>query len=291
MIEQLSRRLDVLFQTLEELGAYQLERQSEVVAEVKTDASMTEAWAANEVFSEVDLTTEQRLLRFCREEYGDHPVISEEFNARSQPPTDAEYIIVVDPLDGTKPYLEGKDGFAISFGVMRRGRFVFAANYYPALGTLYYAFEDRDGVFDRDHQPIPRPGNWSRECYLSLGFYDLLRADRRTPEKIHAALGVKVGDYPRSATYIFKRMLEGTSIAYLSRNPYLWDIGPSSLLLAKVDCSFIDLQGKQVNFLELAMPPFRHPAVIALPTVESALFLEKLTGILDQKTSAPDQGP
>jgi fructose-1,6-bisphosphatase/inositol monophosphatase family enzyme len=286
MIEKLSRRLDVLFQLLEELGAYQLERQSEVTAQAKTDTSIKEAWAANEVFSEVDLTTERRLLRFCREEYGDHPVISEEFNAQSQPPADAEYTIVVDPLDGTKPYLEGKEGFAISFGVMRRGCFVFAANYYPALRTLYYAFADRDGVFDRYHQPIPKPRNWSRECYLSLGFYDLLRADCRTPEKIYAALGGEVGDYPRSATYIFKRMLEGTSIAYLSRNPLIWDIGPSSLLLAKVGCSFVDLQGKPVDFSALANPPFRHPAVIALPSAERASFLEKLAGILEQETSA-----
>jgi fructose-1,6-bisphosphatase/inositol monophosphatase family enzyme len=281
MIEKLRSRLDVLFQTLEELGAYQLEQQSKAVAQSKTGASMKEAWAANEVFSEVDLTTERRLLAFCREEYGDHPVISEEFNAQSQPSAAAEYTIVVDPLDGTKPYLEGKDGFAISFGVMHRGGFVFAANYYPALGRLVYAFADREGVFDRDDQPIPIPENWRRECYLSLGFYDLLKEDYRTPEKIHAALGVRVGDYPRSATYIFKRMLEGTSIAYLSRNPYLWDIGPSSLLLAKIGCSFFDLHGKHVNFQELARPPFRHPAVIALPTAESALFLEKLAGIVD----------
>jgi len=288
MLERLSSRLDVLFQTLEELGAYQLERQSEAVTQVKTDASMKEAWAANEVFSEVDLTTERRLLTFCSEEYGDYPVISEEFNARSQPPADAEYTIVVDPLDGTKPYLEGKDGFAISFGVMHRGAFVFGANYYPALGTLYYAFSDRDGVYDRGHQPIPTPENWRRECYLSLGFYELLRADYRTPEKIHAALGVRVGDYPRSATYIFKRILEGTSIAYLSRNPYLWDIGPSSLLLARIGCSFVDLHGKPINVQELARPPFRHPAVIALPTVERAWFMEKLAGILDPEASGAD---
>jgi fructose-1,6-bisphosphatase/inositol monophosphatase family enzyme len=286
MLEKLSNRLNVLFQTLDELGSYQLKRQSEAVTQVKTDASMKEAWAANEVFSEVDLTTERRLLTFCSQEYGDYPVISEEFNAQSQPPADAEYTIVVDPLDGTKPYLEGKDGFAISFGVMHRGDFVFAANYYPALGTLYYAFSDRDGVYDRVHQAIPIPKNWRRECYLSLGFYDLLRPDRRTSEKIHASLGVRVGDYPRSATYVFKRILEGTSIAYLSRNPYLWDIGPSSLLLAKIGCSFVDLHGKKLNFQELATPPFRHPAVIALPDVERAWFLEKLAGILGQKTLA-----
>ncbi len=102
-----------MFQTLQELGRYQLERQLEAVAQVKTDDSMADAWAANEVFSEVDVHTERRLLTFCKEEYGDYPVISEEFNAQSRPPGDTEFTIVIDPLDCTKPYLEGKDGFGI----------------------------------------------------------------------------------------------------------------------------------------------------------------------------------
>ncbi|MBA1443722.1 MAG: inositol monophosphatase family protein [Chromatiales bacterium] len=280
MIDKLRDRLDVLFQTLQELGRYQLERQSEAVAQVKTDDSMEDAWAANEVFSEVDIHTERQLLAFCREEYGDYPVISEEFNAQNQPPADAEYTIVIDPLDGTKPYLEGSDGFGISFGVMQRGRFLFGVNFYPALESLYYAFADTDGVFDQNHQQIPTPTQWASECYLSLGFYDLLREEHRSPEQIQAALGVQVGNYPRSAIYIFKRILQGATFAYMSRGAFLWDIGPSSLLLEKVGCPLLDLRGERIDFQELATPPFRHPAVVALPAGESSSFLTKLQSIL-----------
>ncbi len=280
MIDKLRDRLDVLFQTLQELGRYQLERQSEAVAQVKTDDSMEDAWAANEVFSEVDIHTERQLLAFCREEYGDYPVISEEFNAQNQLPADAEYTIVIDPLDGTKPYLEGSDGFGISFGVMQRGRFLFGVNFYPALESLYYAFADTDGVFDQNHQQIPTPTQWASECYLSLGFYDLLREEHRSPEQIQAALGVQVGNYPRSAIYIFKRILQGATFAYMSRGAFLWDIGPSSLLLEKVGCPLLDLRGERIDFQELATPPFRHPAVVALPAGESSSFLTKLQSIL-----------
>ncbi len=280
MIDKLRDHLDVLFQTLQELGRYQLERQSEAVAQVKTDDSMEDAWAANEVFSEVDVHTERQLLAFCREEYGDYPVISEEFNAQNQPPADAEYTIVIDPLDGTKPYLEGSDGFGISFGVMQRGRFLFGVNFYPALESLYYAFADTDGVFDQNHQQIPTPTQWASECYLSLGFYNLLREEHRSPEQIQAALGVQVGNYPRSAIYIFKRILQGATFAYMSRGAFLWDIGPSSLLLEKVGCPLLDLRGERIDFQELATPPFRHPAVVALPAGESSSFLTKLQSIL-----------
>ena len=280
MIKKLRDRLDVLFQILNELGRYQLEHQSKAVAQVKTNESMGAAWAANEVFSEIDIQTERRLLAFCQKEYGDYPVISEEFNAQSQPSPDAEYTIVIDPLDGTKPYLEGSNGFGISFGVMQRGHFIFGVNYYPALNTLYYAFADSAGVFDQHHQQIQTPTQWTSECYLSLGFYDLLREEQRSPEQIQTALGVQVGNYPRSAIYIFKRILEGETFAYMSRGAFLWDIGPSSLLLEKVGCPLLDLHGEKVNFQQLAIPPFRHPAVVALPGGKSASFLTKLQSIL-----------
>ncbi len=280
MIGHLRNRLDVLFQMLEELGRHQLERQSEAVAQVKTDDSMADAWAANEIFSEVDIHTERLLLAFCRKEYGEYPVISEEFNALSRLPADAEYIIVIDPLDGTKPYLEGRNGFGISFGVMQRGRFIFGVNSYPALDALYYAFADTDGVFDRNHRQIPTPTQWTSECYLSLGFYDLLQDEYKTPERIQMALGLDVGNYPRSAIYIFKRILEGRTFAYMSRGAFLWDIGPSSLLLDKVGCPLLDLAGKKINFQELAAPPFRHPAVVAIPEGERTPFLTRLESIL-----------
>lgn len=58
-------------------------------------------------------------------------------------------------------------------------------------------------------------------------------------------LGIRVGDYPRSAIYKFKRILDGA-------DAFLWDIGYSSLPT---------------------------PAVVALPG-DSTSFLTKLQSIL-----------
>lgn len=282
MIDRLRDSLDRLFTLLSELGEFQLKSQTGARAQVKSTAGFDQAWVANEVFSEVDLETERRLIAFCGEAYGEVPLISEEFNAQTVP-AGAEYYIVLDPLDGTRPYLEGKCAFGISIGVLHRGDFTFGCNYYPAYRTFHYAFADAEGVFDQHHRRLPVPEAWKPECYISLGFYDMFQDGYRDPKRIAEVLGVRVGDYARCATYIFKRIIEGRTCAYLSRDVYLWDIGPSSLLLKNRGFQLVDLQGTEVDFARMARPPFRHPAVVALPKGGEDAFLSRLRKMtLDQ---------
>ncbi len=279
MLERLQNRLDTLFSFLFELGNYQLEKQNNVATRIKSDASLEEAWQANDVVSEVDLNSEKRILAFLEKEFGPVPVISEEFNAK-HPPGEGQYRFVIDPLDGTKPYLEGKPAFGISVGLMRGASFEFGATCYPADRTILYALPDSPGVMDQDHRPLPVRDTWTQACYLSLGFYDLLRPESRDPETIREALSVRVGDFPRCATYIIKLILEGSACAYLSKGVRIWDIGPPSLLLDKADCSILDLNGKPVDFGAMARPPFSHPALVALPRAQANGFLGKLKTIL-----------
>ena len=58
---------------------------------------------------------------------------------------------VVDPLDGTRSYIEGFDGFGVHIGLIEKGEAKAAAIYFPAQGIAYYtdgksgAFQQKDG--------------------------------------------------------------------------------------------------------------------------------------------------
>ncbi len=286
MIARLERTLPLLIEFLQELGDYQLRMQGKVQTRTKSDASLEQAWTANEVFSEVDVTSEERLLAFCRRNLGETPVISEEFNAGGENhPAGADFILVIDPLDGTKPYLEGRKGFGISLGLLHAGRFVFGLNHYPAFDSFLYSFSDAPGVMDRNGNPIPVPRTWKRECYIAVGFGTLLAEGQRHAGAVEVETGCRVVDYDRSATYIFKRLIEGETFAYLSIEPYIWDLGPSSLLLEKSGCGMFDLSGRAVDFEWLSRPPFCQPSVVALPISERESFFKSLRQIL------PHAGP
>ncbi len=281
MITRLEKGLPQLIEFLQELGVYQLRMQGKVRTRSKSQASVEQAWTSNAVFSEVDVTSEERLLAYCRRNLGVMPVISEELNSGGESaPAGQEFTLVVDPLDGTKPYLEGKRGFGISLGLLHEGRFAFGLNYYPAFDMAMYSFTDAPGVMDQNGDQLPVPRAWTRECYVAVGFDTLLHEDHRHAGAIEAATGVRVADYDRCATYIFKRLIEGQTFAYLSIEPYIWDLGPSSLLLEKSGCGMFDLSGKPVDFAWLSRPPYCQPGVAALPVAGSRSFLESLRPIL-----------
>lgn len=81
------------------------------------------------------------------------PVISEE-NADSDNRAilaASDIYWIVDPLDGTRSYIDGHDGFGVHIGLIDKGVPSFAVIYFPAQGVLYYtdgatgAYRQADG--------------------------------------------------------------------------------------------------------------------------------------------------
>ena len=115
MLPQLKSHLDDLITLLLEIGDYQLKNQGCVPAKSKwSNKSVEEAWNSNEVFSEVDLWSEKRLIDFFNSQFShyDFSFITEEYHSKIW--QNSKYHVVIDPLDGTKPYLKGEKTFGIS---------------------------------------------------------------------------------------------------------------------------------------------------------------------------------
>jgi len=65
--------------------------------------------------------------------------VAEEAAAAGMIPAVGERFFLVDPLDGTKSFIEGKDDFTINIALIERCRPTFGVVYAPASGRLYAA--------------------------------------------------------------------------------------------------------------------------------------------------------
>ena len=72
--------------------------------------------AKNDFVSEIDRAAEDVIIDTIMRAYPDHGVIGEERGAANE---DAEFVWVIDPLDGTSNYLAGIPHFCVSIGVRR----------------------------------------------------------------------------------------------------------------------------------------------------------------------------
>lgn len=66
------------------------------------------------------------------------PIVAEEaFAAGLVPPLPGEAFFLVDPIDGTREYIAGRDEFTVNIALIERGYPVCGVVYAPALGRLY----------------------------------------------------------------------------------------------------------------------------------------------------------
>eukprot|EP00591_Stephanopyxis_turris_P001289 CAMPEP_0195527376 /NCGR_PEP_ID=MMETSP0794_2-20130614/29002_1 /TAXON_ID=515487 /ORGANISM="Stephanopyxis turris, Strain CCMP 815" /LENGTH=227 /DNA_ID=CAMNT_0040658271 /DNA_START=63 /DNA_END=742 /DNA_ORIENTATION=- len=85
----------------------------EIVSKIEDDRPISES-----PVTIADRESEQTMRTLIEERYPDHGIYGEEFGSVR---TDAEYVWVLDPIDGTKSFITGKPLFGTLIGVLYRG--------------------------------------------------------------------------------------------------------------------------------------------------------------------------
>src|SRR4051812_44912061 len=91
---------------------------------------------ANDFVTRVDEAAEAAVIQTVRTAYPEHGFLAEE-SGESSP--DAEYVWIIDPLDGTANFIHGFPQYCVSIGVRRRGALAHAVVYDPIKNELFTA--------------------------------------------------------------------------------------------------------------------------------------------------------
>ncbi|NOZ09190.1 MAG: 3'(2'),5'-bisphosphate nucleotidase CysQ [FCB group bacterium] len=78
-----------------------------------------------------------------------------------------KYVWIVDPLDGTKEFIEGVDNFAVSIALVRDGIPVLGVLYNPATRETMYAVAGQ-GAFYNDRRVYCSPKSALNECSIVI---------------------------------------------------------------------------------------------------------------------------
>ncbi len=97
---------------------------------IKDDGSPTTA---------ADLAAEQLILRRLAEVWAGVPVVAEETASTAHPD---EFFFLVDPLDGTKDFINGSGEYSVNIALIRGNRPIASVVAAPALGSVWIAGEN-----------------------------------------------------------------------------------------------------------------------------------------------------
>ncbi len=123
----------------------------------------------DDLVTDVDELSEKMLLQAIGAVYPEHGFLSEECGSKNSA---AEYLWVIDPLDGTTNYTQGIPIFAISAALQYRGETVLGAVYQPALGEIFTALKGKGAYLNGREIKVSTKTELA-DCVLGTGFpYD-----------------------------------------------------------------------------------------------------------------------
>jgi 3'(2'), 5'-bisphosphate nucleotidase len=191
------------------------------------------------------------------------PVISEEQVAAGSAPAPGEIFFLVDPLDGTRDFVAGRDEFTVNIGLVAGGVPVLGVIAAPALELAWR------GVRDRGAERVETAGGaasvrqihtrgWPAGGAVALVSRSHLDVDT-------AALMARLGltGQPSGSALKFCRLADGSADFYPRLAPTMeWDVAAGHALLAAAGGTVVMPDGRPQRYGR-ADAEFRIPAFLA----------------------------
>ena len=198
-------------------------------------------WKGSQFKSQADDYAHARTCEFLHKITPGVRVVSEE-DPRGHHFLGEELYWLIDPIDGTRSYCEGFQGFAIQICLMANGRPTWSCVYAPAESRMYVA-QTEGGAFVNGLR-VSRSVPYARRCLVDnypepRGIASSVFQNLPATEYLESgSLGLKICKVADGQADIFVKDVEIK----------VWDIAPAELLLKEVGGYLTDLEGKPICY-------------------------------------------
>ena len=211
--------------------------------------------------TEADVETEKIIRSIVSARFPDHGFYGEETGTSAM---DADYVWIVDPIDGTKAFIREYPMFSTQIALMHRGRLIVGVSSAPAYGELAYG-EIGVGAWLNDAPiAVSRIDNLESAA-LSTGNLKTLATGPRWP-----AVGRMIGRLSRIRGYgdflHYHLLASGRIDAVIESDVNILDVGACAVIVEAAGGRFTDLEGQPMaldSTSVLATNGVLHSAVLA----------------------------
>ena len=186
-----------------------------------------------------DRRAEEIIKEVLLAEFPEHGFYGEE-SGKEQ--ADAEYLWLVDPIDGTKSFIGGYGMFSTQIALMHRGQLVLGVSSAPAAGEIAWGLRGGGAYIDATPVRVSDRSALS-EAAVSTGNLNSLAKSKRW-----AALGRIFAAADRTRGYgdfyHYHRLAAGQLDAVIESDVNILDIAALSVIVQEAGGVFTDLQGE-----------------------------------------------
>ena len=209
-----------------------------------------------------DRRAEEIIRRTLLDAFPDHGFFGEE-SGKSQ--ADAEYLWLVDPIDGTKSFVSGYGMFSTQIALMHRGELVLGVSSAPAANELAWAERGTGASLDSSDIHVSNISTLS-DASVSTGNLKTLANSGEW-----ARLGLVLAKANRTRGYgdfyHYHRLAAGQLDAVIESDVNILDIAALYVIVTEAGGIFTDLRGHSVGLdttSVLAATPGLHPILLKM---------------------------
>lgn len=174
---------------------------------------------AQDMVSQADREVETLIREAIGAQFPDDRIIGEEFGMDDR---EAEYTWVIDPIDGTSPFVHGIPAWCVSIALIAGGRYVAGVIFAPCANELYAAFEGAGATLN------DRPLRLSESDTVANGLVGVGGSHRVPPEELSRFVHTLVqsgGMFIRngSGALMLAYVAAGRLVAYYEPHINAWD--------------------------------------------------------------------
>ena len=176
---------------------------------------------------------------------------------------DSETVFVIDPIDGTRAFIAGKDIWCVSAAVVHHGRPVAGVLFAPSLDEIFTAAQGGPAL--KNGQPIAvTPLDAARPTCMA--------APEDMAQGLQMTGGVHRIPHVPSLAYRLAMVADGRIDATLvKRNAHDWDLAAADIILMRAGGALVTLDGEPLAY---------NRAVVSHETLAAA-GLSRLSGLVE----------
>lgn len=179
--------------------------------------------------TDVDRRAQNAIVTLLRKHYPDHRILAEETGAEHLGDPASPYCWIIDPLDGTKPYVHGKNEFACIIALQRNERGILGVMEMPALGTTYWGSQGEGAYRNGERITALRPTRDLDDAILCTNMGGTSRGSGKTATVTYPRCA-SLQNYGCAAVEM-AHILNGWNDGVFFDGVHLWDVAPATLLI------------------------------------------------------------
>lgn len=227
---------------------------SHAILEIYEKGFEVEEKFVNEYYSEpvtiADKTSSKIIVEGLAEVFPNDAILSEEEPDDIKRRMEKLRVWIIDPLDGTKGFIERKDDFAVQIGLVENGNPILGVVYHPVEDILYFAIKN-DGTFmskngeEAVQLKVSDKTDFSEmtiavsRSHRSKAMTQIIEHFKFKGEFHHGSVGLKVGLLTQKVADIYM---------HLSPHTKFWDTAAPQIILEEAGGKLTDIFGENIQY-------------------------------------------